>query len=49
MNQPNADKQPIDSDEPTSSTAKELITLICLMVVSVLAAWLVMVVWDFIT
>lgn len=50
MDKPSADKQPIvDSDEPATSTTKELLTLIGLMVVSVLAAWLATVVWDFIT
>jgi hypothetical protein len=49
MDQLKPELQPIvDIEEPTSN-AKDLLKLIGLMLVSVLAAWLAMAVWDFVT
>lgn len=49
MDQSKPENQPIVDSEEASSNTKDLIKLIGLMAVSVLAAWLAMVVWDFVT
>lgn len=49
MDQPKTDQQSIVENEESSSNTKDLIKLIGLMGISVLAAWLAMKVWDFIS